>query len=143
MVYVLTLLFISPFLDIKESRWFVSTYAFILLLAREIRVYLELVGSDYFLFTSYTQLACMCLSVFLLKDKIRVVSVSVFVLFSAYNYLMYLWWGFVTPIFHNWIFIAVIAIQTMVVTFPERGFRKNIYLITVTSIISLVAYRYI
>ena len=142
MIYILTLLFIAPFLNRKESRWFVSAYAFILLAAKEFRLFLDMAGADFFLFTSYIQVACMCGSVVLLEGNQRRFSVLLFFLYAVYNICIVTWWGYVPLLFYSWVGVAVIIIQTGLVTFKERGTLKNGFMFGIIWAISLLASRY-
>jgi hypothetical protein len=143
MSYVLVLLFIAPFIDRKESRWFMSVYAFILLAAKELRVHYGIVGEDFFLYTSYTQIICMCASIFLLEGLERKTSVALFFIYAAYNFSISTWWGYVPLLFHTWVTTAIILLQTMVVTFGERGLLKNTLMVGVAFVVSFTADRYI
>jgi hypothetical protein len=143
MVYVLTLLFIAPFIDRKESRWFMSAYAFILLFTRELRVLYDIVGLDFFLFTSYTQIICMCISILLLDGKERKASVCLFLIYAVYNICIVAWWGYFPLLFYPWVALGVVLLQTMVVTFKERGLIKNTLILIVAVTVSFTASRYI
>jgi hypothetical protein len=142
MAYILTLLFIAPFIDRKESRWFVSAYAFIFFVTRELHSIFNVVGADGFLVNSYVQMACMCLSVFLLEGKERVISALVFLLFATYNVCVALWWGVIPLFFHPWLVVGVIMLQMTIVTFKERGIVKNTLMICIATIVNFVAIRY-
>lgn len=143
MVYILTLLFIAPFVSRRESRWFTVAYAFILLAAKEIRIYLEYVGAEFFLFTSYVQIFCMFCSIFLLDKHERVFAGLVFFAFSVYNVCIAIWLGYIPLEFYTFISITVTYIQIFIVTFKEKGFLKNVSMVGVVWATSTLASRFI
>ncbi len=125
MAYILTLLFMAPFITRKESRWFMVAYAFILLVAKEIRTTLEVIGPEFFVFNSYVYVACLCASVFFLEGTERKVSVLLFFLFSVYSVSIALWWGAIPISLYYAFGVMLIIAQTMVVSYKEKSFIKN------------------
>lgn len=143
MSYVLTLLFIAPFIDRKESRWFVSAYAFIILAANEMQVLLDLKESSVFLLFSYAQIFCMCLSIVLLEGRERILSTVLFLLFALYNVCIVLWWGSVSLLNYPFIVMCLILSQIMILTFKEKSLLKNISMFITASVIGFLTTRYI
>jgi len=148
MAYILMLLFISPFLNRKESRWFLVFYAFILLFARELRWVLEDIGITtegrlFFEFYSLVQFFCIFGAGYLLSGWQRVLSVSVFIVFSLYNMCISCFWGSISIMYYDWISLAVIIIQSSIVTITEKSAIKNICMILIAWMTTIISTRYI
>jgi hypothetical protein len=148
MAYILTLLFISPFINKKEFRWFLVFYAFVLLTAKELRILLVEYGfisdgKDFFEYYSLVQMILIIGSAILLTGWQKIASISVYLVFSAYNILIYWFWGFVPLLYYDWISAGVLMAQTFILTYHERSMSKNLAILTVAWVMSVSASRYI
>lgn len=148
MAYILALLFTSPFIRKKEFRWFLIFYAFVLLIAKELRFLLidlgyTTDGKEFFEYYSMIQMVFIVGAAILLTGWQRIASIAIYLVFSTYNILVYWFWGAVPITYYDWISLGVVMAQTMVLTFHERSFGKNVAILTIAWIVSVSAARYI
>lgn len=137
MADILTLLIITPFIR-KAYRRFLVYYAFILFMSKELRHWLIDIGivgngPEFFEYYSAVQYLLIIGSAILLKGWARLISISLFTLFSFYNILIYLYWPNVPIAFINYydlISATIIFIHVSCVTYNQKLFSKDSLLIT-------------
>lgn len=104
MILVLTMIFTACLLNSHDKRLFLLFYGIVLLLASQFRLPIDGLGYDttgksFFRYYSDVQLVLAVISACLLTSWSRIISVSLFLLFSLYNLFIYYWWG-VMPVVH-------------------------------------------
>jgi uncharacterized membrane protein YphA (DoxX/SURF4 family) len=138
MAGILTLLIIIPFIR-KKYHQFLVYYAFILLTAKEVRYWLvdfEIIGDgkEFFEFYSGVQYLLIVGAATLLTGWQRWLSMGLFMTFSLYNYLIYLYWSYIPVTYYDSVGALVLFLHVSFVTYDQELFSKNNILIIILSI---------
>ena len=139
MASILTLLILTPFIRRSFQR-FLIYYAFILLVAAEIRqvlVDLMLIGNgkEFFEYYSGVQFLLILGAATLLSGWQRLASMFVLLLFSIYNILIYWFWTKIPLIYYDLISEGILFLVMSFMTSNEKAFSRDSILVLIMSIV--------
>ncbi len=125
MAGILALVLVALLVGRKEYRLFAGFYAVALLIASSLRSLLldygvVSDGKDFFEYYSIVQMVFIIGAASLLRDKERLCSIGLFLLFSIYNIMVYWFWGNIPITYYDQISLMMIGFQANIVTYADE-----------------------